>query len=165
MKLPALVFLALSALPVSANAETLTIEGLYPAGSRQAAQLQSIAIIGVGGEDGEVFADSLEAELQDVRIDDRPYFKILGGRSNGNDAQAVFGGVLSSSVNDTYYEEKRDKCIKKDEQKKCIERKHWTVNCKTRVIRINASMRLLYTANNQIIYAAQKPNSISYDSC
>ena len=54
-KTPALLLgLCLAAMPVAASAETLTVSGIYPAQSDEAALVGSVAVELIGGADGAV---------------------------------------------------------------------------------------------------------------
>ncbi len=117
-------------------ATTIKTDVLMPGKADQATQFKSIAVLPIGGPDGEVFTSLVENTLANVTIDGQHYFQIVDrgrvetvmnelklgmtGRVNDDTAALVgkavgakgvyTGGIGSSSVQDESYSETRQTC-------------------------------------------------------
>lgn len=60
--------------PDIALAEVLTVEGVYPARTAGAVEVEEITVERFGGDVGEQLAIAITDRLEDVRLDSQPYF-------------------------------------------------------------------------------------------
>ncbi|RZJ97608.1 MAG: hypothetical protein EOO76_18590 [Novosphingobium sp.] len=90
-------------LTTAAQAEVLTVEGVYPADSDGAAAMKTIAVESFGGSDGADLAIRIEDALRAVEIDGRPYFRVLPSASGG--ADGVLRGTATAEIKRERYTE------------------------------------------------------------
>ncbi len=88
------LFVALSSI---AQAETLPIGGIYPAGNDAAASVQSIAVENFGGSDGLALSLKIEDLLRDVYIYRKAWFAVMPA-SGGARADAILRGNATADV-------------------------------------------------------------------
>lgn len=159
-------FAGLSAmcLAVTAQAETLQIEDLYPARAPDIALIKSISIDRFGGQDGTALAFEIEDKLSDVEIQETSYFKIMAGRS-AVDPEATLSGTATTGVEEYEVSEYRDRCIERNEKGKCEKRKSIKVACLKRVIDFQAQVRLSRFSDGRTIYAERKSDSNEQTVC
>ena len=77
------------------HAETLTVDALYPARDRDAAQVGSLVVERFGGRDGAELSFALEGVLNEVIVYGQPYFKVVAERSSAP-ADAVLSGIATA---------------------------------------------------------------------
>lgn len=128
-------------LATSARAEVLTVEGVYPAGSDGAAAMKAIAVESFGGSDGPDLAIRIEDALRGVEIDGRPYFRVLPSASGG--ADGVLRGTATAEIKRERYTEQRERCVAKDTNGKCTEKRKEDVRCTRRRIELVPNVRLI----------------------
>ncbi|MEA2092014.1 MAG: CsgG/HfaB family protein, partial [Campylobacterota bacterium] len=171
---------------LSACAQKVNIRSLEPAEIDRAATTKKITIakfkndrVGLSGK--------IEAKLAQHKIENRNYFtivsrndfdKIIAEQKIQNsglidtstvvevgqliDAQAIIlGNVGKVTVGDTYFYEKRSKCV----DKKCKERVEYKVNCTKRVVGLSAELRMVDVGRGDIIYADTLSYSSEYKHC
>lgn len=151
-------------LVTTAQAETLQIEGLYPARVDNVAEIKSIAIDRFGGGDGTALAFEIEDKLSDVEIDGGPYFKIMAGRS-AVQPEATLSGTATAGIEEYPTTGYRDRCIERNDKGKCEKRKSVKVSCLKRVIDFQAQIRLSRFSDGQTIYSDRKSNSNEQTVC
>lgn len=137
--------LALAAMiaPVTANAETLTVEGIYPAGNSDVAALQSIAVERLGGADGAALSIMIGDRLRNVRVNGEDWFTVYSG-SLVSEAEAALSGFVNSDVRiEESYDKEVKRCVRRDENRKCLERATERVPCDRARIRVSPSLRLV----------------------
>ncbi len=144
-------------LTTTAQAETLQINGLYPARADNVAEIKSIAIDRFGGNDGTALAFEIEDKLSDVEIDGAPYFKIMAGRS-AIEPEGTLSGTATAGIEEYPTKGYRERCVKRDDKDKCVKRKSVEVKCLKRVIDFQAQIRLSRFSDGQTIYADRKSN-------
>ncbi len=142
-------------LAATAQAETLRVEGLYPARAPNIAAIKTIAIDRFGGGDGTALAFAIEDKLSGIEIDDAPYFKIMAGRS-AIDPEATLSGTATTGIEEYETREYRERCIERDDKGKCEKRKSIKVPCLKRVIDFQAEIRMSRFSDGQTIYADRK---------
>lgn len=142
-------------LATTAQAETLQINGLYPARADNVAEIKSIAIDRFGGNDGTALAFEIEDKLSDVEIDGAPYFKIMAGRS-AIEPEGTLSGTATAGIEEYPTKGYRERCVKRDDKDKCVKRKSVEVKCLKRVIDFQAQIRLSRFSDGQTIYADRK---------
>ena len=140
--------LCLAAFP--ARAEVLVVSGIYPAGVDVAAEVGSISVDRFGGREGPALAMGVEDGLRDVYIQRKPWFAIV---PVSTDADAVLRGTADSEVLRENTTLKRNRCVAKDGDGKCTERKDVEVDCIARTVRLRYSTRLI-SRNGELIYRA-----------
>ncbi|MEP3226468.1 MAG: hypothetical protein ABJO01_10870 [Parasphingorhabdus sp.] len=151
-------------LTAHAHAETLQVEGLYPARSSGIADIQSIAIDRFGGSDGTALAFAIEDQLSGVEIDNAAYFQVIAGRS-AVEPEATMTGTARTNIEEYETREYRQRCVERDENGKCETRKSIKVNCWKRVIDFEAQIRLSRFSDGQTVYAERKTDSKEETDC
>ncbi len=153
----------LMAVPASASAEVLNIQGIYPARNDGAAALRSIAVEAFGGIDGPALSIHIGDALRDVQIEGRPWFRILAG-GPASRAEAVLRGTASSEVANSQYSQQREECAAKDGGGKCIEKRKVDVPCNKRRIELVPNLRLVLP-DGELLYADDEPESAETSRC
>lgn len=156
--------LAALCLAATAQAETLRIEGLYPARADNIAEIKSIAIDRFGGRDGTALAFEIEDRLSDIRIDGARYFKIMTGRS-AIEPEGTLSGTATAGIEEYPTTEYRDRCIKRDDKDKCLKSKSVEVDCLKRVIDFQAQIRLTRFNEGQTVYSERKTDGNEQTVC
>jgi hypothetical protein len=154
-----------------AQAESLTIAGIYPAGEDAPSEVREIAIDNFGGQAGERLAFAIEDNLRGARIEGEEWFTITLN-STGRDVviiydrregaqgapdiarsgpEAVLRGTASVEVNE-YASGTKDveKCVKRDDRDDCIERKTETYKCRTLAVNMRPELRLVARAGRSL---------------
>lgn len=159
-------FVGLSALclATAAQAETLRIEGLYPARADDIAEIQSIAIDRFGGSDGTALAFAIEDKLNNIEIDGASYFKIMTGRS-AIEPEGTLSGTATAGVEEYPTTAYRDRCVERNDKGKCEKRKSIEVSCLKRVIDFQSQIRMSRFSDGQTIYSDRKSNSDEQTVC
>lgn len=142
----------LSAVP--ASAETLTIEGLYPARTRAAADVESLVVERFGGRNGRELSFALEGMLAELSLYGQPYFRVVAERSNAP-ADAVLSGVANAVVENQGVEENRKECLEKDGNGKCLREQDVKIKCQRRTITLNPSLRMARIDDGTVVYQRQ----------
>lgn len=122
-----------------AMAETLPIEGVYPAGNDQMAALNTLAVGPFGREDGEALSIQLEQQLASVEVRGAPYFSMVPYRAKGG-ADGTITGSASSSLDEQPEQVRRRVCAYENEKGKCVQWRDIVITCTRRVV------TLTYTA-------------------
>ena len=152
-------------LPGVAAAEVLTVEGVYAARDPGAVEVEEITVERFGGQVGEQLAIALTDSLEGVRLDSEPYFTVRSGSGGGDNiyiygadtpasvAQAIeTAGPVSATLRGTASGEVSDvrsgttkttKCVRRDENKKCVEEKVDVYECRTMTVSFSPSLRLI----------------------
>ncbi len=137
--------LALAAVfaPIAVSAETLTVEGVYPAGNSDAAALQSIAVERLGGADGAALSIMIGDRLRNARVNGEDWFTVYSG-SLVSEAEAALSGFVNTDVRiEESYDKEVKRCVRRDENRKCLERATEKVPCDRARIRVSPSLRLV----------------------
>ena len=163
--------------PEIALAEVLTVEGVYPARTAGAVEVEEITVERFGGDVGEQLAIAITDRLEDVRLDSQPYFTIKSATGGGNTyhiygaagaapEQALSGpvgatlrGTASGEVSEVRDgSEKRTRCVRRDDNKKCIEETVDVFRCRKMTVHFSPSLRLiareggtLYAADDDLV--------------
>ncbi len=151
-------------LATTAQAETLQIEGLYPARAPNIAPIKSISIDRFGGSDGTALAFEIEDKLSDIEIDGAPYFKVIAGRS-AVEPEGTLSGTATAGIEEYPTTAYRDRCVERNEKGKCEKRKSIEVSCLKRVIEFQAQIRLSRFSDGQTIYSDRKSNGNEQTVC
>ena len=158
-------------------AEVLTVEGVYPARTAGAVEIEEITVERFGGDVGEQLAIAITDRLEDVRLDSQPYFTIKSATGGGNTYHiygaagaapeeapsgpvgATLRGTASGEVSEVRDgSEKRTRCVRRDDNKKCIEETVDVFRCRKMTVRFSPSLRLiareggtLYAADDDLV--------------
>jgi hypothetical protein len=158
-----LIGIGLLVLSSAARAETLPIAGVYPGGSDAAAAVRSIAVENFGGTDGPTLGLRLEDFLRDIYIYRRPWFAIVPA-SGGADADAILRGTASADVSHYDITLVRNRCVKRDDERKCIEYKDVEVECLRRFVTFSYSVRLV-RREGELVFRADGAPQQQLDYC
>lgn len=138
---------------VSAGAETLSVNGVYPAGSDAAAALGSIAVERFGGVDGQQLGIAIADRLRGARIDGEAYFRLLPAGAL-SEADAVLQGSAGAEARRRDSGTREDEvCVERDEERECIRREKRKVPCWDQVVRLDATVRLVGAQDGELIHA------------
>ena len=164
---------------------------LTPAKSHEASTLKRIAVLpfsGIGG--GDLNAD-IEALLVNIRVNDKPYFSVaersaiwkilreqafhLSGAIDQKTAVKVgrlvgaegviLGTVARDSTEDRRYSETRSKCVSKDKDGKCKEKRRYTVNCTQRDAYFSFIPKVVNVATGEIVASEALTGHVSDSAC
>ncbi|WP_110298735.1 hypothetical protein [Blastomonas natatoria] len=138
----------------SAHAETLTIDALYPARDRDAAQVGSLVVERFGGRDGRELSFALEGALAQVSVYGQSYFKVVAERSSAP-ADAILSGIANAQVQNQPVEESRKQCVERDGNDKCIREEQVKIRCQRRIVSLNPSLRMARIDDGAIVYQRQ----------
>lgn len=122
-----------------ARAETLPIEGVYPAGNDRLAALNTLAIGAFTGRDGQALAIELEQRLRDVYVGGASYFIIVPARGKPG-PDATVSGSASSGVETNRELAQRQECAYRGEKGKCKERRTVNISCTRRIVTLNFTL-------------------------
>src|SRR5690606_28925646 len=140
----------LCALP--AQAETLPVRGVYPAGTDAGASLRTVADDSFGGTDGQQLALAIADRLRAVAIDGEPFFRVLPAAASA-DAEAVIEGTATAGLGRRNAGEREDKvCAERDGDRDCTRKKKVKIPCWETVVRLDASVRLI-SIDGELLHA------------
>lgn len=138
----------------SASAETLTIDGLYPARFQAAAQVESLVVERFGGRDGRELSFALEGMLAELSVYGQPYFRVVAERSSAP-ANAVLSGIANAVIENQPVEENRKECVERDGNGKCLREEEVKIRCQRRTVTLNPSLRMARIDDGAIVYQRQ----------
>jgi len=121
------------------KAETLPIEGVYPAGNDSLAALDSIAMGPFTGWDGKSLAIELEQNLRDVQVRGSPYFSLVPFRGKSG-ADGTVTGSAASRVETRREQAKRQECAFRGPKGKCKEHRWVNITCTRRNVTLNYTL-------------------------
>lgn len=151
------------ALTAPASAETLPVAGFYPAGNDDAAALQSIAIEDFSGDRGTALSFAVTDALQNAAVYGERYFDIFPLESAN--ADAVLRGFANAEIVEIDLEDRKlVECMKKDDDKKCIDEKVTLYACSRLEVSVFPQIRLI-RADGQQIYSKRDRLNTSADYC
>ena len=182
------VFQAFSALAVTVfvapcvYAETITVDGIYPARADLPADIELVLIDRFRGDLGQDLELALSDRLGSVSIRGEPYFDVitLNALQNavveieGNDGtvttrplqpDAELRGTVRSEVIEREVDPKREReCVKRDEDDKCVEKQETRIECRELSVRVD--LRLLLTSSTgQQLYSQTEPRVLAERFC
>lgn len=145
----------------SAAAETLRVEGIFPAQVREASFSPTIAVGAFTGPDGEELADAIERRLAKLGADGLPHVRLIPPslRPDG-----MLTGHTDVSVADSDYTETRERCAEKKDGK-CVRKEKYRVDCVRRAIDFRADRRLMRRTGGGLPYAVSKTRDDRHDWC
>lgn len=139
----------------SLNAETLPIEGIYPAGSDRLSALNTIAIGSFSGREGPSLAIALEQGLRDVRVRGAPYFSIVSYSRNSR-ADGRLTGSASSRTESRREVVRMRVCSARNANGKCVEHRLANVGCTRRNITLSYTLSAVGRRGERL-YSVSKP--------
>lgn len=145
----------------SAAAETLRVEGIFPAQAREASFLPTIAVGSFDGADGDALADAIERRLATLGADGLPHARLIPPslRPDG-----LLTGHTDVAVADRDYSETRQRCIEKKDGK-CVAKEKYRVACVQRTIDFRADLRLMPLTGGGLPYSVRKTRDDRHDWC
>lgn len=154
--------LGLAAVALCAGAawgEVIEVTGEFPASSREASMLGSIAVERIGGQDGAALGIAIERALAGT------HFEVLAGRTGRDTAAGGISGAVSTSVDETGFKKKEKQCTSKDKDGKCLKEEQVEVACRRRVIAISADLRVVRNSDGRIVYSDTKRSNDETSWC
>ena len=149
----ALVLAAMWA-PGVVQAEAIDVNGYYAAPARDVALLHSLEVERFSGEDGPKLARTIERVLGSI-ADRRggPYFTIVAGQS----AEGGVSGHVTTGVDISRYTSTVKRCP--DDATSCTkdEKVEVKIDCKRRVITLDADIRVARVVDGRVIYSDAIP--------
>lgn len=150
-------------LTAPACAETLPVAGLYPARNDDAAALQSIAIEDFSGDKGTSLSFAVTDALKSAAVYGEPYFDII--QLENADADAVLRGFANAEIVEIDLEDRKlVECLKKDDDKKCIDEKVTLYACSRLEVSVFPQIRLI-RADGQQLYSKRDRLDASENYC
>lgn len=123
------------------RAETLPIEGVYPAGSDKLAALNSIAIGPFTRADGEALSIQLEQSLAQVQVRGAPYFRMVPHRAKGG-ADGTVTGSAYSNVEVRPEQVRARECAYQDNKGRCKQWRDVIIDCDRRIVTLTYTLQV-----------------------
>ncbi len=133
--LMASVFAMAFAIASPLKAETLPIEGVYPAGNDRLSALSSLAMGRFSGPDGQALEIELEQKLRDVSVRGAQYFDIVPSGADG-----TLNGSASGRSENRSEVGQRQVCAYQNAKGKCKEYRWVNINCTRRTVTLNYTL-------------------------
>jgi Curli production assembly/transport component CsgG len=173
-------------------APKIKVSKLEPGRADEAASLKKIAVMPFDGPDGAAFANQFESMLTGIRVNDQAFFQVLNRSSmdtvfreqrfsqSGDvdpdtaanvgkvvGAKGIYTGQVNvSSVRDSYYDEERSECSRKDpNSRKCLSWNRFKVNCTKRVASFSVTPRLIDVETARVVYSENYARSSEDKRC
>lgn len=149
------------ALPLAAQAEVIHVDGVFAAGAREASLLPTIGVDLFNGPNGDALGTAIERRLAALGRDGVPHARIVAPslRPDG-----LLTGRATSSVDDYAYEEARDRCIERKDDK-CTRRVTYRVPCIRRTVTLYTDLRLTRYRDGRILYSQSPTRSDTNSWC
>ena len=154
---------ALGGFSAPARAEVLQVFWLAPAGNDQLAELRTIAVEPLGGNEGAALALRIEDMLRGISLDGGPFFRVLDSGASER-PEGVLRGAATSDMRFIRFAEEREECAKKDDADKCIEQKKVKVACSRRYIDLALTLRMV-RIDGTVIHTDDSTDTRESKSC
>jgi hypothetical protein len=151
------------ALAAPAQAETLRISGIYPAGVDEAAALRSIAVEPFGGEDGQRLSFLIEDRLRQVNLHNQPWLAVLVPEL-GNDADAVLQGFAEPRFAESTYAEQRETCLVRAADGTCTQTGMIEARCRRVSVSLRPNLRLV-AQDGRVIWNSEPSRTQDFGWC
>lgn len=161
--LGSITLISLLSITHPATAETLEINGLYPARYADASKVRTIHFERLSGNAGTALQYELDSRLAQVYVNENPWFDLRYGRQTAN-ADAELSGFADVDISEDIYFEQRSKCVERDSNKKCTKKEKWSEKCYSRSITLSASIALTNGARRSL-YSDRKSETKFDSSC
>lgn len=150
---------------------TVAVQARFPANNAAAATLRKVAVADFYGPEGDHFAYAMENMLGSAEFDHQRYFTLMdsGRRGAGADgvsaarygrsigADGVFYGQMQSAYFNNYpWEDRESRCVKKDENGKCIKKDVFVRPCLRRAFTMEVYPSLVNVRTGQVVYSSRK---------
>ena len=179
----------LSILPsCSPTVETIA---LVPPNSREAAELQRVALIGFEGRNSDRIDAAFETMLVKHRFEDAPYFTVVDrartqelmreyGRSLRGEVEpssaarfgkqigaegVYFGNIATADVASRHYTAKQSYCKRTNSSGKCKDWGMRDVSCRERIATVTLVPRLVDVETGRVVYRAERTGIASSSAC
>jgi len=157
------VVAGLAALSAPAQAEQMRVDGYYPAGSDEAANLRSIAVGNFAGDDGPQLSLLVGDALRAVQIDGRPWLTVLTGRF-GRDGDGALDGQVRSRYAEQNITLNRSVCTAYDQYNNCTVRADQPVPCLRVTLYLRPDLRLT-GRGGQLLWSFSQEGSRQAEFC
>lgn len=149
------------------HAEAIDVAGWYPAGAREVGQFHSIGVDRFDGQDGPALALAIERVLGEADgPDGGRYFSVVALSRNGAEPDGVVSGIAETNVNVTRYKKTVRQCPEGPDAKcEKEQRVDVDINCRRRSIDLTASIRVVRTADQRIVYSGDHPRNDTTSWC
>lgn len=134
-----LAVISLTSAITPVHAETLPIEGVYPAGNDQLAALNSMALGPFTRSDGEALSIALEQKLGEVRVRGANFFTLVPFRAKGG-ADGTITGSAANSTDTRSEQARRQECAYTDANDKCKQWRWVNISCTRRIVTLSYSL-------------------------
>lgn len=164
---------------------------LVPAKAHEAGKLRRIAVLPFAGRGGNQVSTEAEALLVNIRVSGKPYFEVIERASLENimreqnlhltgaveeetavtvgklvGAEGIILGTVTTNVaEDKHFSQKRSKCEARDEKKKCIKRREYTVRCTTRDAYFSFTPKVINVVTGRIVASESLSGHIRDSVC
>jgi hypothetical protein len=150
---------------------TVAVQARFPANAPPAASLRKVAVADFNRPEGDHFAFAMENMLASAVFDGQRYFTMMdtGRRGAGGDgvsaaqygrsigADGVYYGQMQSAYfNNFPWEDRETRCVKKDENGKCIKKDTFVRPCVRRVFTMEVYPSLVNVRTGQVVYSSRK---------
>lgn len=152
-----IVLAAITLFAPAAHAETVRMNGRFPAPYRDAAMLDSLRVGRIGGEDGIQLGMAIERALARPDIEGRTHFDLVG--APGGDADGLLNGNVVTGLEETRFKRKEKECVEREGEKrdgKCLREEEVEKDCTRRIINVNADLRIT-DARSRVVYSVSLP--------
>jgi hypothetical protein len=153
---------AAAMIAVPAQAEVLRVAGIYPARTDEAAFVQRLAVESLGGRDGPALTFAIEDELNDVIVDQRPWFQVV---PNGADADAVLRGFATLDLRTSKVTRNKKVCVEENDKGKCVRKEDRKIDCRQHDYALAPDLRLTARDGRQLYSSAHLSERKSYTVC
>lgn len=153
---------AVLVLTSGARAEDVDLVGTFPAGSPDVAMLRSIAVDRFVGHGGAEVGAALERALTKPGIDGVVHFVV---RSDPRDADGVVTGAVSTSVRSEDFVRTDEKCVERDERKKCVRKERIRIDCIRRFVRMSVEARVIDDRDRRVLWAGAPERTKQTEWC
>ncbi len=146
----------------AAHAEDVDLVGTFPAGSADVAMLRSIAVDRFVGWGGAEAGAALERALTKPGIDGLIHFIV---RSDPNAADGVVQGAVSTNVSSEDFVRTDERCVERDERKKCVRKEKIRIDCIRRFVRMTAEARVIDDRDRRVLWAGAPERTKQTEWC
>lgn len=147
---------------VPAQAEVLRVAGIYPARADEAAFVNRLAVESLGGRDGPALTFAIEDELNDVIVDQRPWFQVV---PNGADADAVLRGFASLDLRTSKITRSKKVCVEENDKGKCVRKEERKIDCRNHDYVLSPDLRLTARDGRQLYSSSHLSERKTYTVC
>ncbi|NCP12065.1 MAG: hypothetical protein GW859_08965 [Sphingomonadales bacterium] len=156
-----LIGAALMVVGVSAQAESVTLNGTFPAGNEKIGAFRSVGVLPFTGTDGPALSIAIERALNAADGHFTVYAATAGGQAAPD---GIISGVVTTGVTETNYTTKEDKCTTWTSGK-CTATTVVEHKCIRRVIELRSDIRVVDNATSGIVFSQAMPKREEISWC